>query len=457
DTGGVGPQGKRGFKGDKGLKGDRGTRGPQGPKGSKGDTGPRGRNGKGTTVKCVDIEFYGEGGAGTPQYGPEKDGECLRGIYFLDRGDLDGTILNQDDARVYQSTGGGCEGVTGATGPAWEGPVNPNTPFYYFEYKSLEVQDEGYIWYVVPGVGTAYGSATRIEKYCPQLATEGSLVIDAVYGNIFKYTCDENGRNCYWALECNIGHGNTFKCICMDYRGAAGISPPRQNSEFIFLGGTYFLDYGGDADLLQSTGVCNPDPQGACQDAWVSVRAGADPYYYFENLDIENPGDITTEFGRIWYVEPVAVNSSKLNGFAEKIEIVCHLQDGDRILDAKTGQVFVFNEEYDLWIEECQIKRGTIFKTGCIDFKGKFILTVPIHDFPDPEEQEVGAYLLDDTGKLYIVQEVDSSKQWVLVGDDMLPVEYYYFWVTSEEGIYPEYGEILRVNKCNGDVNNIVV
>ena len=326
-----GPQGPKGCKGDKGDRGAPGRQGPQGPKGSKGDkgdkgcrgptgpckrgpTGPRGPTGSGGDVlKCLPIYYYGLGGPSNPSYGvtgcsgtyPIINTGCynntgfdgptgyIKDIYYLARGNPD--LVIEEDAELYLSTGeAGGQAPAGTTQPpsAWES-VHPSNTFYYFERLGpgcCENQDLGYIWQVTVHPDRPKGTRKKVENVFG--LNPGDQVIDSVYGNLFKLVCGvtgptgSTGTNCYWQIECDIARGNVVKCICISYNGLGGISPAREEGAFQILEGTYFLDYGGDADLHVATGQPNPR---------FFTGPGpetGDPYYYFEYVVNEEVGRI---------------------------------------------------------------------------------------------------------------------------------------------------------------------
>lgn len=456
DKGDPGPRGPKGHKGDVGAmgrigpQGPRGSAGPKGSKGDKGDTGPkgpqgpRGPKGSGTTVKCVEVLFYGLGGPSTPPEGvtgctgasyPEIKTGCadiiipdnvltndgsdyLIDTYFLARGELTETTA---DAELSLSTGE--PGGNGNVPSAWRS-VHPSGSYYYFERMGCcdEDQFKGYLWYVTTGVGTSKGTRQRIEKYCPDLKA-GDQVLDALYGNMFKLVCPtSSSADCYWEIECNIARGDVVKCLCIKYNGIGGISDPRelQDSDFqpIAQPGIYYLDYGMDADLWISTGLAQPN-------FWAGVREGADPYYYFEAL--QGLGEIGVgNVGRIWYVEPPNSSSSRMNGVATKIEVLCDLKEGDKIIDSSTGRIFVLTCKDAcecVWVAECILNRGTIFLTGCICYEG-YVLPQTL---PDPNElgsiYTVGTYGLTPDGQLHIVT-MNGTKSWTNVYD--VPTDYYF-------------------------------
>jgi len=443
DTGRKGPSGPRGFKGPKGNTGSRG------PTGRRGNTGPRGPRG-GNTLKCIEIFYYGLGGESVPPEGntgctgdfpvdlmtgcigeleplftPE---EYIKDLFFLARGSLGDTGA---DAELYESTG-----EAGGTGPAgepqppsaWQA-IHPGDTFYYFERLGCcdEDQNKGYIWRVTVGVGPSKGSRQKIEDYCPTLRA-GDQVIDSVFGNIFKLVCT-NGT-CLWEIQCNIGGGDVTKCVCIKYNGAGGISDPRDLSQGPFvtdnIPGLYYLDYGDDADLWISSGDSPPN-------YWKGVQEGSDPYFYFEYLSntsivgtVGPKAPAAGDIGRIWYVDPVEGETSRNNGSAIKIEVLCNLKEGDKVIDSNTGRIFVLvckDACECVWIAECMLERGTKFLCGCICYTGTFIPSGDIKTLP-PDDSEIGDYALDTEGTLYQLVDMGGNKTWVVVTNT--PTEYYF-------------------------------
>jgi hypothetical protein len=449
DTGCRGAPGKRGPRGHTGPKGNTGRRGATGPR------GPRGKCGRGSSFKCIEIFYYGLGGPSVPPEGttgctgtypfdeimtgclnpndieqPTTD-SYIKDLFFLARGELDETTA---DAELYESTGeaGGNASLDQTTKPppAWQA-IHPGEPYYYFERLGCceDDQNRGYIWRVTPSTGTAKATRQLLEDYCSDL-TEGSQVIDSVYGNIFKLVCTGSGRSrtCLWELQCNIDRP-TFKCICIKYNGAGGISVPRAfrqgGIDIEDNPGIYYLDYGDDADLYISTGEPSPN-------YWVGVQEGPDPYYYFEfleNTGFQIPGYFPLgvgNVGRIWYVDPVDSNTSRNNGVATKLEVLCNLKEGDKVLDTNTGRYFTLvckNECECLWVAECKMDRGTKFITGCICYEGIFVGNDDITSL-NPDDFDVGTYALLADGTLYKLVDMGGTKTWVVVHD--VPTEYYF-------------------------------
>ena len=474
-----GPKGPTGSRGRQGCKGDRGEMGRRG-KGSTGPTGPRGRPGPSTSgknLKCIEIFFYGLGGESTPAVGPTgctgtffpedvatgcgagpidpvDPDEFIKDIFYLQRGNLNS---NTGDADLWESTGNSGE-VQGK--PAWQGPLDPCPDmteegqcfYYYFERMGCcgEEQDKGFIWYVEPpsSTSTSAGTRQRLERKCNLKV--GDQVIDSVFGYMFKLKSDgTSSNNLFWEIECNISRGNVLKCVCIKFNGLGGISAPREAGvgEFVLEDriGLYYLDYGMDADLWISTG--DPIPN-----FWQGVQEGSDPYYYFEILDgsLEDIG--AGNVGRIWYVEPVDTNTSRRNGVATKIEVFCNLKEGDKVIDANTGRVFVLvckDACECVWVAECAIERGTKYLAGCICYEGFFRVdgTLPPPGSPECINCEVGDYALTNDGVLHRVVDVNGITSWAQIDD--VPNEYYFLGF----GTLTTIGTIYYVRRI-GSLNN---
>ena len=457
----TGPPGSRGTQGPKGCKGNTGPTGPHGPRGRSGPSG------SGTTTKCIEMYYYGLGGESAPPMGPTgctggsyfdnylntgcsdlpediSTNEYLKDIYFLARGPLTST---SHDAELYESTGNpggtGPPGSEGAANPAWEA-IHPGTDYYYFERFGCcdDEQNQGYIWLVKPATGSSIAlSRERIEEACPSLKKDG-MIIDSIFGNILRLK-QKTDRTYYWEIECNIDRSNVLKCVCIEFNGIGGISPPKEDSsQFVSLvGGTvYYLDYGGDARLYSSSG----DPV----KAWDGVIPQPDDsYYYFESVENNEEiilGEYAGDLGRIWYVDqPNAVDgkqTSRGNGRATKIEVLCNLREGDKIIDSVTGRIFTLlckNACECLWYAECLLSKGTPYLAGCIEFCGIHTSSsVPPTEtsFPSINDYEIGEYALLSTGSLYI--RISSGSGWALVPPSDIPIEYY-FKSTLPLGIVP--------------------
>jgi hypothetical protein len=467
-----------------------GPRGRRGATGSRGPRGRPGTPGEGGAMKCIPISFYGLGGPSVPDTGvsgctgptggtgcfdPFISGPtgiatigssfplintgcvtnyCINGVlnqndpivdlYYLARGNLTPPDPTHD-AELYQSTGNpGGKGVN--VPPAWQA-IHPATDYYYFERLGCcnEDQNRGYIWFVSIPEGSSKSVRERVEdKYN---LNPGTHIFDSVFGNWF--ILKEKNNNLIWELECTT-RGEIFKCICIRFNGLGGISNPRQAFNTDDTGDTpvglqfqeniYFLDYGGpDADLYISTGLPEPD-------FWRGPSNPTEPYYYFEDLtpcsafgietppfepDFERCGlgtqKIAGNVGRIWFVDPVLSTTSRFNGKAVKLEVLCDLKPGDKVLDAATGRVFelVCKDACEcVWVATCKIDRGTKFITGCIEYEGIFS-PVGISEF-NPADYEVGQYILVPTPAPYLFEIVDDggSKKWAAVND--APSEYYY-------------------------------
>ena len=457
-TGAKGSKGDRGDMGPRGIQGERGNRGPQGIQGNdgrkgatgvagkKGPTGPRGATGNSNPFVCLEIFQYGLGGESLPETGvtgcsgtyplpitgcgvtgatgftppPAFEAEPLIGIYFLVRGALGD---EEADAELFQSTGE--PGGFGENLPsAWQ-DVQPGGVYYYFERLSCcgDDQNRGFIWRVVSGVGTQPGSRQMIQDVDLTLVP-GSQILDAFNGNLFKLECGVTGVTgttgpiCLWELQCDITRGDIVNCICIKFEGIGGISAPVQqvSGDFVELlrPGTYYLDYGNDADLWLSTGQLQP--------AWGGPLPETIPYYYFERIDINSPN-----VGRIWYVQPVDLINRK-NGEATKIELLLHLSAGDKIIDSTTGTIYTLickNACECLWFKECQLDRGTDFLIGCIEFSGTFVLSSILPSSNDPI-YSVGNYVLLNSPQptLYQLQLINGVRQWVVISN--VPIEYYF-------------------------------
>jgi len=364
-AGGRGVQGPMGIPGPKGDKGDKGSQGPAGEKGSKGDMGPRGQQGNpgpkgsqgcagepgkkgptgpagkagptgtkgptgaggGTILKCINIKYSGLAGPSTPSIPPQNN-------------TIDTFFLDTDDADVWASTGN-----TGRSKQAWFGPVNSNTPFYYYQTKTYDGQTTvNQIYYVVPNPDESSilpGTTTILTNHFPDLK-EGDKVLDSCSGIIYELI---GGK---WECCSNL-RGTQLKNICINFRGYGGISAPGKLSDFQVLEGTYYLDYGGDADLWISTGQETP--------FWTGLKTPTNskgefiPYWYFEFIE-----GLASTKGRIWYVDPVTDIQSRFNGRAIKFEVLCKLLPGDKVLDCCSGNLYTLTCDADgncLW--DCNI------------------------------------------------------------------------------------------------------
>lgn len=432
-----GPRGPQGPQGSRGEKGDRGERGSAGQVGATGRAGPTGPRGTGCdNLRCVEIFYYGFGGTGNPPatgptgctgatgafvsntlLGCGNTGTIIveqelfvRDVYYLKRGPLTSATV---DTTLFISTG------TDGSDPqnaAWMSIPNPcpnTTPagvcFYYFFERlgdCCDNQNIGYIWYVENGIRRRIETVNNLRV--------NDQLLDSVFGNLFKLIT-VNG-SLVWQIQCNIARGNVVECICVKFNGLGGVSPPRSVISPDFRlnvpAGTYFLDYGGDADLYISTGYQEPR-------TWTGIGGGADPYYYFESLT-GLPEIVPGNAGRIWFVEPVPGSGSTANGRAIKIETLLNLKEGDKVIDSRTGRIFVLvckNACECIWVVECVLERGTKYLTGCICYEG-FILTVlNISNL----NTNVAEYALEfNTGILY--RSVNGT--WQVVSNP--PVEYYY-------------------------------
>jgi len=465
-AGSRGPTGPTGKQGPAGPAGPKGSKGPTGPTGPKGFTGPRGPTGSGNALMCLDIFYYGFGGeANPPASGPtgctgsfvsgtptgcvtpnpgDFNQDFVRDVYYLERGPATGTTPYNTTLWLSTGTSG-----DDPANPAWVG-INPDPCpnrttegvcyYLYFERfgDCCSNLNNGYIWYI------ENGNAVKLEVKYPTLKV-GDQVIDSVYGNMFKLLQDVNG-SFYWQIECNIARGDVVNCICIKYNGLGGVSPPRNAQDFVNNGGfenvlpigTYFLDYGGDADLLIYTGV--PESSGGIAAPWTTVHGGSDPYYYFEALagfDVIGPGNI----GRIWYVEPVPASGSSENGRATKVEVLLNLKEGDKIIDANTGRIFVLtckNVCECVWVAQCALQRGTKYLSGCIQFKGLA-----------PVETIVGVPVTTDYALVLTSATLyrNINGAWVVVANP--PLEYYYL----SEGLPGAPAEIYYVRRA-GSLNN---
>jgi hypothetical protein len=411
--------------------------------------------GGGDSLNCIDIHYYGLGGVGVPLAGigvagctgstfqPEIMSLCkdtfeivpytapnyIVGVYYLQRGNVTSPVYG---AELWQSTGG--SGDTGMGDPAWNGPIHPNNePFYYFERIGCcePESNYGYIWYVIPGSTATTGSRELLTVKIPTLKL-GDKVLDSVYNNMFELV-EYNGE-LLWQFSCSE-RGNELKCICIKYEGIGGISVPREVPNL--AGGTYFLDYGGDADLYISTG--QPEPK-----FWNTANpTSGGPYYYFEWTQFTN-------LGRIWYVDPVDSSSSRNNGVAIKIEDICNLRKGDRVIDSNTGRIFTLVCQSAcecLWTVECTLDfhKGTKWIDGCIEYKGDAGV-----ELPSAAGYAVGDYfLLTTTGVLYV--KVGTS--WMVVNADV--PQYYYLDTNTNEILFVQCSN-SRVNACNIPYSGLV-
>ena len=420
----------------------------------------------GDSLKCVEIPYYGLGGQGLPLRGISRGGctgssfepvlmsgcpstgeelpvitspEYLVNVNYLLRGPSNTPAYG---AEMFRSTGN--PGSTGTAEEAWSGPIHPNEePFYYFERFDCcrPLSETGYIWYVNPGTSAFTGSRQRLINKCPSLKL-GDKVIDSLHNSIFELTTYQGptGTNSIgaqlpdigdlvWSLSCDQS-GNKFKCICIKFEGIGGISTPDSLPDLPT--GTYFLDYGGDADLHISTG--DPDPRNFWDNA-NPIDGG--PYYYFEQ-------DVFTNLGRIWYVDPVNSDSSTANGIAQKIEDICHLRKGDTVIDSKTGRIFTLvcqSECECLWSNECTLDlgRGTKWINGCIRYEGDVGDELP----PNATGYNPGDYFLVTDGRLY---EATNANSWLLV---LVPYTEYYYLNPDTHEIY--YVQLIGsvINACN--------
>lgn len=470
-----GPKGDRGNRGPQGVRGERGEMGRRGLMGPTGATGPRGRPGEpgqaGSGVICLPVLFYGLGGPSVPTTGvtgcagptgptgcvdpyggtgatgptgaafPLINTGCVSNLcinnslnssdpivdlYYLARGNLTDT---NHDAQLFQSTGE--PGGVGPTPPAWLA-VDPAMNFYYFERLGCcgADQNRGYLWNVTVGQGVSKGTAVRVEV--ERNLRAGAQVIDSIYGYMLRLVATNNNGGLIWEIDCNI-KSNQMKCICVKYNGQGGISNPRELPlgvpGLISRRGIYYLDYGGpDADLYVSTGKNQPE-------FWNGPLIETEPYYYFENLTVcplnnTDPlcGDdvVPGNVGRLWYVDPVNSPTSRFNGRAVKLEVLCNMIPGDRVIDASTGRVFeLFCKDACecLWVAVCMIERGTKFITGCIEYTGIFSDS---GNLPDPNAFEVGQFLLTTATAPYLFQLTSSGgvKTWTAVPNT--PNEYYF-------------------------------
>jgi len=416
--------------------------------------------GGGDTLTCLEIYYYGVGGVGVPLQGiavggctgpfePEILSQCnvegtevpfvgpdyIVGTYYLMRGPPNTPVYG---AELFRSTGG--SGDTGAGDPAWTGPIHPrDQPFYYFERLNCcePLSDYGYIWYVIPGTSATTGSRELLTTLNSGLKT-GDKVTDSVHGFMFELVeyPGPTGANLpnigdlVWQFTCDSGRANKFDCICITYEGIGGISLPREIPGL--NPNTYFLDYGGDADLYLSTGQPQPN-------FWKTANPTAGlPYYYFE-------WTTHTNVGNIWYVDPVDPDHSRNNGVAIKIQDVLNFRQGDKIIDANTGRIFTLVCRGDcecMWVVECvlDIHKGTKWITGCIEYSGDSGT-----ELPSASEYTAGDYfLLVTTGVLY--QATGNPLTWMIVNVD-LP-EYYYLDTVTNEILYVQCSN-SRINACN--------
>jgi microcystin-dependent protein len=403
-------------------------------------------SGGGNGINCLNIYYYGIGGVGVPSSGipeggctgstfqPDIMSLCpdkfevvpytapgyIVGVYYLQRGDVTTPLYG---AELWKSTGG--SGNVGDS--AWKGPAGPNEPFYYFEYLDCcsPGSNYGYIWYVTPGSKTFNGSRELLTVKNPGLKL-GDKVIDSVHNNIFELI-EYNGER-LWQFTCSE-RGNELKCICIRYEGIGGISLPLEVPEL--RPGTYFLDYGGDADLHISTG--QPQPK-----FWDMVNTTQDgPYYYFEWTEFTN-------LGRIWYVDPVKSVSTRSDGFATKIEDICNLRKGDRVIDSNSGRIFTLICQSAcecLWTVECTLdfNKGTKWITGCIKYKGD----AGTNPSPNPASYNEGDYYLVTTSGV-LLQKIGSNFSQISVAD----LQYYYLDTNTNEILFVQCPGSL-VNACN--------
>ncbi|GAH46409.1 unnamed protein product, partial [marine sediment metagenome] len=425
-------------------------------------------------LKCLDIYYYGIGGDRVPTDGVWKGGctgptgctgtacdgiftpvdislcandagfvpytapNYIVGLYYLARG----PIGDESDKGVWVSTGNqggvnapnskhgwagpvvpGISGPTGCTGPTGCGAA---VPYYYFERGAttddvaqkccLPYSKQGYIWYITPETN----DIVKLEEKC--CLTEGAQVIDNVYGYMFKL--HGSGNDAYWEIECDTDRAGKFKCLCIQWEGLGGISPPRGPTGGgplpPPLPGTLFLDYGGDADLHVITD--NPSPEYILGPGPVITG----PYYYFEWV-------VSTNLGRIWYVDPVDNDASIENGTVQKLEDLCQMKKGDRIIDANTGRIFVLVRENAceyLWSLECTLNldtHGSEFITGCIMYRAEGTGSNyygPATPFPTGE---AGSYFLQENGNLF---KFDVSWVHQLYPTDL--TEFYYLTSDAE-------------------------
>ena len=456
-----GPTGPHGRAGRTGPTGPRGVSGPTGKMGRTGPTGPRGSGGK--DLKCIPINYYGFGGENAPPtVGPtgctgsyseepltgcfnpgptgiQLDVDYVRDVYYLQRGTL--STVSQTGTQIWLSSGTSGEE---ADRPAWfttsDKPcpqTNSSGTCYYYFFERIgtccDNNNTGYIWYVESETGTRQ----KLETKCKLKV--GDQVIDSVFGNLFKLI-SSNGA-LVWEIQCDINRGDKVKCICIEYNGLGGVSPPRDNTlgdeSFVteIAAGTYYLDYGADADLLISTGFPEATAPGAPA-AWNTVYGGSEPYYYFEQL-VGTLGDLGAgNVGRIWYVDPIDNKSSPDNGKATKIEVLCDLREGDKVIDSNTGRFFTLvckNACECVWVAECAFDRGTKYLTGCICYSGVVVIDNPIGDVPVNTDYA----LVLNTNTLYKATGAtgatgSAGSSWVVVTDS--PTEYYYSGSTEEIG-----------------------
>jgi len=134
--------------------------------------------------------------------------------------------------------------------------------------------------------------------------------------------------------------------------------------------------------------------------------------------------------GRIWYVIPVADNNNRFNGRLIKIEVLCNLKPGDKVIDSNTGRVFVLvckDACECLWVAESMIERGTKYISGCIEYFG----LPPLATLPaDKEGLQEGVFQLLLDGQLNVLVDINGTLTWQEVTGT--PIEYYYAAESTE-------------------------